>query len=292
MCTLIDSLRLRILLGCVILTFTACVSACSSSIGSFNSLADQGILPLSTENPHLGSNLFLAQEAERSSYLLNFLKGRGGPTAIEIMTRGYSTPRLLMFYPLKKEVFFADLAEKGTRQQWIVRGPFQMEREDYRDLAGMQTSMAGEPVFLIWGKETRFRFPNKIEPAEVLRPIIPTPVPTLPPKKKTRPQAPIITDPFTNKKGEFQPLNSDQQAISMSQGFAERADNGDVIHSVKADSETFALVSRWYTGTPGNASALAGANGLTIETPLVFGMRVRIPQKLVRQFKAMPSDYK
>lgn len=123
---------------------------------SYPTLLNQGALALSTTNPYLGANLFISRELERSRYLFNF-KSRGAPVAVEIIQPSIGATRLLMYYPNQREVYSADFIEP-TKREWIVRGPFEIERQDYRTLLRLDASMAGEPVFEIYGKPFRFRF--------------------------------------------------------------------------------------------------------------------------------------
>lgn len=278
------------------------IGACAPKLSQFPSLSNQGILPLSTNNPYLGANLFLSSEFERSSYLFNFLKGRGAPTAIEIVEEGMSRPRLLMYYAREKEVYVGTLEGSGVFKQWIIAGPYAIEREDYRQLQRTATSMIGEASFMYHGRPFQFRF----RPREPLPDLKPTPPPVktaaAKPKVKKKVTAPVITDKGTPEAkqspapqipsqtgGEFKPLNTDQQAILMSQGFAERAQNGDVIHTVKKGDETLEAIAKWYTGGAG-VNDLAAANGTQADVPLAPGTRITIPMKQVKEFKAMPSQ--
>ncbi len=258
------------------------VFGCSPSLDKFDSLANQGILPLSNDNAHLGANLFLAREAQRSSYLRSFLEKRGGPTAIEVLTESRSHPTMILFYPLKKEVYAADLDSTENSYQWILRGPFMMERQDYRELNGMGVSFAAEPVFLMSGQVVRFGAKPVETSSRALLPVVPTPRPT-PVRKKS--SGAIINRPAVEIATPFKPLNSDQQAIAISQGFAERADNGDLIHTVRSEKETVEELAAWYTGAPANASMIRLRNNLLSTTPLTPGMRIQIPFASVKQFK-------
>jgi hypothetical protein len=267
-----------------IVLFLLALPHCTPSLEKFNSLANQGILPLSNDNPHVGANLFLAQEAERSSYLMNFLKQRGGPTAIEILTEGRLEPTIILFYPLQKEVYAADLSREAQSYQWLIRGPFMMERQDYRDLNGMGVAFAAEPLFLVRGQKIRFGGKPVVTNERELLPVVPTPLPT-PIRKPTRK---VIRAPEPTQTP-FKAMNSDQQALSLSQGFAERAENGDLIHVVNGDNEKLEELVKWYTGSQSNASTIAAKNSLSTGAILTKGTRITIPFTLVKQFKAFAS---
>ena len=274
----------------LLLIGTSLLLSCASPLESFPTLANQGILPLSTTNAYVGSNLFVAGEFEQSAFLFNFLKARGAPAAIELVDEGMrSKPRMLMFYPKDKEVFAADLITKENSREWVIRGPFRIERKDYKNIARLDMSLIGEPVFQYRGRPYRFKFQPEA-PVKVVTPVVPTPAPTPKPKPKKKTPPKIITS--TGDVGiptpvpEWKPLNSDQQALQMAQGFAERAANGDVIHTVTGESESLEALAEWYTGAPGNAKALAEANGIADGEKLAAGKRIQIPLKMIKQFKA------
>ncbi|MFM1847565.1 MAG: hypothetical protein RL417_1039 [Pseudomonadota bacterium] len=199
-----------------------------------------------------------------------------------------------MFYPSDREVYAADVVVREKSHQWIIKGPFGIERQDYRSLAALENSMQGDPVLLVDGKAVRFRKPGPpVPPVQVLKPRVPTPTPSPAPLKKPV-KRPIVKVPAADKPAlpdpkAFKPLNSDQQAILMSQGFAERAENGDVIHTVGGDNETITSISAWYTGSTANAKAVGDLNGSNLTDPLPRGKRIRIPIALLKELKTMPA---
>lgn len=273
------------------------LSGCNqSSIKSYPSLANQGMLPLSTSNPYVAGNLFLAREAELSPFLYNFLKLRGGPTAVEIIEPTLGASRVLMYYPRDREVYAADIVESKTSRNWMIKGPYQIERKDYRELATLENSLQGEPVFVIRGKQQRFKFETNQTKARTIEPALPAiPLPTPTPKPKRVVAKPkeseegLVISKHGNNPTEFKPLNSDQQAIQMSLGYAERADNGDVIHTV-VGGENLASIAKWYTNSSDNATSLAEANGIKIGDTLSAGARIRIPLKLIKNIKQMKIE--
>ncbi len=267
-------------------------------------LANRGILPLSTSDPYLGSNIFIANEMERSPYLHNFLRTKGGPMAIEVTQELGEFPHMVMFYPGRREVYAAErLPRKIPGQEklvtdWVIRGPYAIERKDFRELAGMDLAMNGEPLFIFRGKELRFNVdaaPSKSSNNVTAIVLPPTPPPTpspkpTPAKKKKAPTVVVKTEP-TPDIANFKPLNSDQQAINMSKGFAERAENGDVIHTVKGDLESLAIIAKWYTGSAANASEIAKVNTLVSDLIIPVGTRIRVPVKLLKTLKSMPLNF-
>lgn len=278
----------------ITLALAALVACSRGQVTEYPSLANQGILPLSTTNAYVGSNLFIANEAQRSPYLYNFLKGKGGPMAIEILQPQFGPARVLMFYPREREVFVADIMEKEYSRQWIIRGPYAIQRKEYRQLAALESAMNGEPIFFIRGKVERFRFqPTHEEQTSILEPVVPPPPPTPKPKAKPKKKATASQKEIITKHGEqpteFRPLNTDQQAIQMSLGFAERAPNGDVVHTVSSNDQTLQTIAAWYTGSSENAGELAKVNSLGASDPLASGTRIVVPLGLVKNFKAMAA---
>ena len=260
-------------------------------VSTFPSLVNQGQLALSTTNSSLGSNLFLSREMERSSYLHNFLHGRGAPTAIELIEEDDHPTRLLLYYPSDKEVYAGDLQIMGkdiNAREWVVRGPYQIERKDFKNLLRMEMAMNGAPVFEINGQEVRFRNKEETPVRRIVSPL-PPPIPTPKPKPKKKVIYQSSGDGIQQvDPRDWRPLNTDQQAIQMAKGFAERAWNGDVIHTVKAEGESLDAIAKWYTGSSENGAKLAELNHLAAGTVPAVGGKITIPLKMVKEFKRMP----
>lgn len=237
----------------------------------------------------MGSNLFLTQEFERSSFLRSFLQARGAPHAIEIKNER----NMLLYYPKDREYFEASLVSSEQEYEWITRGPFPMDRKIFLKVSHLAHEQI-DPIFHSRGKTFRF-----VEPK-------PTPLPTPPPIPTARPKPAlpikkkeIITEP--EKKAELSPtiapskstpslkgFSFDQVAIEMSQGFAERNADNDVIHTVERDGLTVEEIAAWYTGSKENGEAVANANGILKDAPLISGARIRVPASLVKERKRMP----
>ncbi len=284
--------------ACAAVMWISAFGGCTPVSDSYPTLVNQGMLPLSTTNPYLGANLFLSTELQHSKYLFNFFHHRGAPVAIEIVQTRTSSTRILLYYPQQREVYAADLVQDELKREWVVRGPFAIERQDFRNLARMDTSMTGEPVFELYGKPYRFRFQRSTEPSRAVTPIIPevapTPVPAPAPKKPRK----VITAP--NSKGAqltvppaptidlFKPLTSDQQALLVARGFARRDSNGDILHSARA-GQTLEDVVKWYTGSGAALEKVREANGFAAGKQIGVGDQVRIPFAMVKEGKAMPE---
>lgn len=281
------------LLFCFFICSCSFIFSCSSSISGYPSLVNQGPLPLSPTNPYVGTNLFLAEEFQKSSDLYNFLKGRGAPAAIEIIEEGVQVPRMRMFYTKDKQYYIGDLQRLGDQSQWVVRGPFAITRQEYRRLPKDSSSMPNEPVFA-YGNSNSFRFiEERPEPATVVAIAIPTPKPT--PKRKTRkvitaPENPVVPKETGEaaRMGESSGRTFDQQAIEMSKGNVERNEGGDVVHVVKKSGQTVKDIVQWYSHSTENAAEIAKKNQLPLDQPLPVGKTVVIPSILVKEFKQMP----
>ncbi|RMG40374.1 MAG: LysM domain-containing protein [Candidatus Dadabacteria bacterium] len=282
----------------VSLSLVAILWGCSPArLKEHPSLINHGILPLSTNNPYVAANILLAREAEKSTYLFNFLKNRGAPTAIEIIQDSFGPTRMLFFYPAEKEVYRATLEQSKNFREWLISGPYQISRQDYRTLASYESSLYGEPLFIIWDKPYRFKYKSKQKFAGVLEPDIPPP-PKPRPKRKTRAvkkhvstgqpvEAGVSTSSVTV---DWSKLNTDQKAIFLSKGFAERTANGDLIHRVTREDETLAEIAEWYTKSKLNAAKIAAYNKLSPSAALTPGMQIKIPRTLLKRFKVMPGS--
>lgn len=258
-------------------------------------VGNRGILPLSTSNPYLGSNLFLAKQMERSTYLLNFMKTRGAPVALELIEGDFNPPHMLLFYPRDKEVFAAELIKRrgSDRAEWIIRGPYQIEREDYRQLASMEIAMAGEPLFVIRGRQQRFLVESQKDSRQVVTAVLP-PIPTPTPKPKVKkPSAGATPTPVPDEDPQkWVPINTDQQALRIAQGFAERNDAGDAIVRVNSTGLTMEMIARWYTKDPSKAAEIAELNKLPASGFLPLGSVVRVPLMMLKTSRRIPDNFK
>ena len=282
--------------------------ACSSFHRSFHPLVGQGILPLSSENPYLGSNFFLAEEMQADPLLRRFVESRGSPVALELQERD-DGDSFQLFYPTEQEVYRATRREAGDR--WVVAGPFAISRYDYQFLRRLLGKNIPPAVFVLDGQRRQFAGARALrEPVKVVAKV-PTPAATLKPKKKPSAPSkhtakapevaghepshgPAITPSLTSvpqlpKTG---PLSSDQQALQIARGFTERTPEGDILHSVKSEGESLKEIAGWYTKSEANTEAIATANQLTAEATLSPGTKIRIPALLVREMRAMPSRAK
>ena len=289
---MIKTSLLRKLIPIVLLTLPA---ACGYNRDQYLGLEDKGILPLSSNDAFLGSNLFLAKEMEADAYLYNFFRMRGVPAAIEIDEDSSGERRMLMYYGQENSVYIAHPNFQDGVRRWVIRGPYQMEWKDARELKHLSRTGRQDALFFIGGSYKRLPEPRAETPRQVVRIVTPpTPVPTPRPRRPVKrvtakpTEAPTPTGPDPK---EFHKLNSDQRAILIAQGYAPRADNGDIVHIVKYENETLGRISRWYTKAENNKQEIASFNGLGPDDALAQGTQVRVPLKLVTQDKAMPKDF-
>lgn len=265
------------------------LTGCSKSFAQYGSLYDAGILPLSTDNPYLAANAFLAQEIERSSFLGAFVNEKGAPHAIQVKRGGKS---LSLYYPKSKQTYLASKVSSGaTTRQWLISGPYNMSRPDFLEIRRLRLNLRAEPSLFFASTENEnsindiHRNGDKIQPQIVV--VQPTPTPT--PKKKRR----VVKSPGIVK-GDAQAVggsgevikapptpNADQKAIELSKKFAPRAINGDLIHQVNFDGESLESISSWYTGAIGNLGAISSANKLEPGHKLKRGESILIPVNLV-----------
>lgn len=290
--------RSRIASAIVVTTSLAILGAslnlvgCAKIFAQYGSLYDAGIIPVSTDNPYLAANSFIAQEMERSSFLSFFIQEKGAPHAIQIRRSGKN---LSMYYPKLKQVYLASKSSAGSAtRQWLITGPFNMSRPDFLEIRRLKLDLRHEPA-LFFASNVRDSGgvigdgnPAKIQPKIVV--VHPTPTPT--PKKKRKRVAKASSassDSATagqNASGvaviATPKPNADQQAIALSKNFARRALNGDLIHQVNFDGESLESIASWYTGAVGNLGAISSANKLEPGHKLKRGESILIPVNLVK----------
>lgn len=85
----------------------------------------------------------------------------------------------------------------------------------------------------------------------------------------------------------YHPINSDKMAIAVSKGYANRDEQGNVIHTVKSYTETLQAISYWYTGNEINAVEIEKFNNLTDASNLRIGQKIIIPFSMLKNVKQM-----
>ena len=166
----------------------------------FQNLSAAGILPCSSKNPYLGTNLLIAREIEDSHFLYHFLKQRGGPRAIKVKSNGF---KIDLYYPREHEYYQAAF----NNLEWVIKGPFPIPRSEYKEVMGYQTNDPGEVVLHLWGKDVQFTTPHRKVPNHLMEFQFPTPTPRPRPKLRTVPMAAtVVPTPLV-------PLTADQEAL-------------------------------------------------------------------------------
>lgn len=273
---------------CAVVVAALAALACSTTSPHIAPLLNQGLIPVSSDNPYVGSNLFLGKEMERSTYLYNFLRQRGAPQAIELRGPSEGSAEARLYYSGRREYYIATPSvDKATKtREWNIRGPYAVERENFRQVSLLPaTDRAVVEVFgrkEIFGQEAIALERKHISPAFVPTP---TPVPTPRPRPIKKPTgqggaAAATPTPAT-------PMNFDQRALMEAKEFAERAPNGDVVHTVKAPTETLTSISNWYSGSSDNTKKVAEKNNLPEDTKLTPGTKIFIPADIVTNAKTM-----
>jgi hypothetical protein len=243
------------------------------------------MIPVSSENPYVGSNLFLAKEMERSGYLYNFFKANGAPQAIELTGSDESDLEARFFYAKHREMYLArpHVDEATATKEWIIRGPYAVDRPYFKQVGRLPAD--DRAVFEVWGRKEYFGQSAEAAVSHAIAPaFVPTPTPK--PTPRSRPKTKVITaTPVPTQPPA--PINFDQKALLEAKELADRAPNGDLVHIVKEQTETLQSIATWYTGSGENAEKLAEKNGLSGDAQLRPGNRVLVPAELVKNPKTM-----
>ena len=262
--------------------------ACSARQTTLTPLLNRGILPISEDNPYMGANLFLAKEMEQSVYLYNFMRDNGAPQGIELKGSSEDDVEAHFYYTSTPEEYVAKPAPrqksrvKDTRREWIIIGPFAVERDNYRSVDQLQKTSGG--IFELFGKREFLGTTPLPGPGETLKPVfIPTPVPTKRPVKRK----PGASQPASATAIPTFPLNSDQQALREAKDLAPRDNQGDVVHTVTGKTETLQSIAQWYTSQGSNAKEISTKNALPLDAKLNPGAKIIVPKSLVTNPKQM-----
>lgn len=239
---------------------------------------------------------------EQSSNFYNFISVEGTPNAVLIKSKGVTGPRkVALFYPDSRYYLASRNYIRENTYEWNVNGPF---ATDWRLQKTLPVSKKSS-ILNVHGKNVRFRgdrYETSNQRRRIVYPIVP-PEPRIIIEKVEVPvrvtQETIIeerkkksNDPLD----EFlpdrsSPINTDLQALLESKGFARRENNGDILHMVKSNKEKFIAIVNWYTQSTDNTPQIQIANphiedihNLSVNTV------VRIPYKLIKEFKRMPEE--
>lgn len=236
----------------------------------------------------MGANLFLAKEMEQSVYLYNFMREKGAPQGIELKGSDDDDVEAHFYYNSVPEEYVAKPAPRkksrvnDSRREWIIIGPFAVERDNYNAVQSLERTSGG--IFEIFGKREFLGTAPAKGPRETLKPVfIPTPTP---PKRPAR-RRPAVAAGGSITPTPSAPLNLDQQALREAQELAPRDSEGDVVHTVTSKTETLQSIAQWYTTQPSNAKEIASKNALPLDAKLNPGAKVIVPKSLVKNPKRM-----
>lgn len=253
----------------------------------------------------MGSNVSLAREMEQSSYLLNFVRQNGPPHAIEVVGDSADSAELRMYYvqgrhyfgatrvtvnSLNEEAGARETAENrgGSTHQWIIRGPYPVQRENYRQLSALPS--ISHATFEMFGARQLFGTEAVAENFHEIKPVsIPASTPTPRPKPHRNRRAPANTAGDTSHQASSnQATNFDQRALLEAKSLAPRSPNGDLVHTVKSATETVTSITNWYTGSGGNATQVAEKNSVPLDAKLTPGRTITIPGGIVTNPRVLP----
>lgn len=157
---------------------------------------------------------------EESDYLYNFLKEKGAPQAIELLGSSEQSAELQLFYSGKQEVYHAtpQFNDQLGAKEWIVRGPYIVERTAYRQIADIPAGRGG--IFEIFGRREVLGGELRAAQTRVIAPaFVPTPKPVARRVKNTRGSGAEGGASTTT----TSPSNFDQQAIAETRGLKPKA---------------------------------------------------------------------
>lgn len=238
----------------------------------------------------MGANLFLAREMEQSVYLYNFMKERGAPQGIELKGDSEDDAEAHLYYTSGPEEYLAKPAPRprfarntDTRREWIIIGPFSVDKERYREIQQLEATNGG--AFEIFGRREFLGQQSSPGTQVALRPVfVPTPIP---PKKRIVKRKTAVDTSASSSLNQKEPVNFDQQALKEAKEMAPRNAQGDLVHTVTSKTETIQSIAQWYTSTSTSAAEVAKKNGLPEDAKLNPGATVIIPKSLIMNPKRM-----
>jgi hypothetical protein len=310
----------------IILTCGLCSCVPLQRKSPYVSLKSAGIQVLSGSNPYHGPNVILAESLEESPTLAGYFQHFGAPQAIEVREARPSREELLLYYPEEYRVYVAKRSLNRQIQMapsdWMIAGPYGIGKHDLKMIQNFRESEEDVPVFLLHGHLTRFKpKPQKMQivALEPDIPLITTAVKPKPkkvkkkkkkssededegssddeeeekkPKKKKKVSSSTFRGPNLDDPN-FIPKNTDQEALLLSQGYAKRAPNGDILHDIEGSVQNLKNIAHWYTGSTRKAREIQDANNFPHnQFDIRRGTVVRIPQKLIKNTKKMPMNHR
>jgi hypothetical protein len=286
---------MRLPYSILLLVLTAALLQCTPTVDFNRALIDRlknrGPLALSTDNPYLAANLFLAKEIEKSSTVRGFIDHRGAPPVISVEKELFSPIILEFYYPKNLEYYV--LESRGS--DWLIGGPYPLSGETMNEVGSLAQNLDGAPALKperagAWHKgpaplsdEVRKNLEDSPREAslEERSPIIGSvDEGQLPFQSPAKGRADFAPHPES---GSGSP-NNDLELIVKRYGKhpAELTPKGDLVHYVTYPGETLSMISRWYTLDETNTLRLARINSLPDPNTLSTGDTLIIPKYLVK----------
>jgi hypothetical protein len=271
-----------------------CVGTTQLNQGLVTRLRNRGPVPLSTTNPYLAANMFVASAVETSSIISGFIKHKGVPAAVEVQDESFSPLFLYFYYPKDREMYGLE-ESLGT---WIIHGPNRIPPDKAADLPKLMRNQSGEALIVV-EKPSDDEASNAPRPLELL--------PSSGPEPSRTPASPGGNAALDNLdemaaerdklyqnsfKSTARPGSPALTAMQHAAGGhpAETAPNGDVVHHVTYPGETLSVIARWYTDDRGNAGRLARINRISNPNSLQLGDTVVVPSYMVKNKNRLSEE--
>jgi len=270
------------------LSLALCLAGCSQRStkidnGLIMRLKNRGPVALSSNNPFLVANLLISKEMEKSPEIAGFIDHRGAPAAIEVHKGIWGPVDLFFYYPENRESFKLEEAD----DIWIIRGPFTLEHEKFREVAKLTRGLGGKPKLAhsYYSPEKEFQNPGQ-------QAALPSPDPFIEKLDAFEEPSKTTTTAFQSPSAEsnrylWEPRRTEKDSIeniiaTTDSSAAEMTPKGDLVHYVTYPGETLSMIARWYTKDRANAGRLARINRLSNPNHLKIGDVIIIPSYLLR----------
>ncbi|MBP9838057.1 MAG: hypothetical protein KBC84_05030 [Proteobacteria bacterium] len=252
-------------------------------------LANQGIMPLSSDNPYLAGNLFVAKEIDNSNNFKGFIHHRGTPDAVEIKKDLLQSYKVYLYYLKESEIYVME-----QTQDWLIKGPAKISPQLMQSF--FSTNPSGQKAPLINSlEETELALPpTKMTPyqepkIEVQKPETKKPKLSL---KKEEKLNPLVIK--KSKKSENQAAQVEKKEETTVEDESSKADlkesvSGDVNYKVEKNGQDLSDIVKWYTGSANNTGRVARINGIEEIHKLSVNQVVRIPRYLLKTTKPLQA---
>lgn len=276
------------------LLFLLCgVGCCPTGHSTYlQQLKNEGPLLLSTANPYVAPNLFLAQERKSNPVIAGFMKIAGTPEAIEIK-KGFLGSTELFFYYLKSKESYSFKEADGN---WLITGPTPVPPYvlvkflDNRDTPTKPLLLDEPPLDTENKKEQEKKQDDKLLPHLHEVPKAVEKVIEL--KSENEDTAPTEELSAADRFAEMEQTDQavEEASEELEEQTASESNSGDIVHVVKYPGETLRMLASWYTDRPDNAGRIARINSIRNPNLLMIGQKIRIPRYLLKTSKVMTEE--